>query len=91
MSTGQEEGEPYVPFVARRGRRPAKGPTKAQKLVLNAVRVIGGQGGQASAIAVADKLGVSRQVVTRHLLELERKGLIADIPKVMRSGFWRVT
>jgi Mn-dependent DtxR family transcriptional regulator len=68
-----------------------KRPPPGQRAVLSAVRQLGANGQQASAVAVAEKLGISRQVATRQLEALERKGLLADVPKVVRSGHWALT
>lgn len=44
-----------------------------------------------SAVAIADRLGVSRTGVRSQLKALEKKGLIRDVPKEVRSGKWRLT
>lgn len=74
-----------------RGHRlPAK-PSPGQESVLAAVRELTAAGAQVSAQAVADRLGISRQQAARQLSLLERKGFVADIPKVVRSGNWALT
>ncbi len=73
-------------------RKRVPGPATArQEDYLEAIRALAAEGAQTSAQAVADRLGVARQVATRRLLELERKGLIRDKPKLVRSGHWVVT
>lgn len=71
-------------------RLPAK-PSPGQESVLAAVRELAAAGAQVSAQAVADRLGISRQQATRQLALLERKGFVADVPKVVRSGHWALT
>ncbi len=72
-------------------RRPTPGATPAQTDVLEAVRALAAEGVQVSAVAVAERLGVTRQVATKHLLALERKGRVRDVPRIVRSGRWEVT
>ena len=68
---------------------PAPSPRQAD--VIDAVRALTEEGLQASAIAIAERLGISRQLATRQLAALERKGFLADVPKVVRSGNWALT
>lgn len=68
-------------------RLPAE-PSPRQADVLAAVRELTAAGEQASTIAIARRLGISRQQTARQLELLERKGLLADVPKVVRSGTW---
>jgi DNA-binding IclR family transcriptional regulator len=72
-------------------RRAAKGATPAEQAALEAVRALVAAGEQPSSYAVAERLGIARQVAHRHLLALERKGLVRDVPKTVRSGLWSVT
>jgi DNA-binding IclR family transcriptional regulator len=72
-------------------RRAAAGASPRQEDVLAVVRELAAAGEQPSSYAVAEKLGVARQVAHRHLLALERKGLVRDVPKTVRSGRWSVT
>jgi DNA-binding IclR family transcriptional regulator len=72
-------------------RRAAVGATPAEQAALEAVRAITAAGEQPSSYAVAERLGIARQVAHRHLLALERKGLVRDVPKTVRSGLWSVT
>lgn len=74
-----------------RGRRLPVEPSPGQEDVLAAVRALTEAGEAASAIAVAERLGFSRQHVSRQLALLERKGLLVDKPKVVRSGHWALT
>lgn len=71
-------------------RRPTPA-TVRQEEVLSAVRALIAAGERASAYSVGERLGCSRQVANRHLLALERKGLLADVPKVVRGGHWTPT
>ena len=66
-------------------------PSPGQEHVLAAVRDLLAAGETASAIAVAARLGMTRQHVSRQLAALERKGFLADVPKVVRSGHWALT
>lgn len=75
------------PALAARARE----ATDRQGEVLDAVRALIAQGERASAYAVAARLGIARQVAHRHLLALERKGLLADVPRVVRGGHWAPT
>lgn len=72
-------------------RRATVGATPAEQATLAAVRELTAAGEQPSSYAVAEHLGVARQVAHRRLLALERKGLVRDVPKVVRSGLWSVT
>lgn len=71
-------------------RLPEK-PSPGQEAVLAAVRELAAAGARVSAITVAERLGISRQQAARQLSLLERKGFVADIPKVVRSGNWALT
>ena len=62
-----------------------------QAAVLEAVRELAAAGERASDLTVARKLGVSRQVAAKQLRALEKKGLVRDRPRVVRSGQWEVT
>lgn len=66
-------------------------PSPGQEPVLAAVRDLIAAGEAASATAIAERLGMSRQHVSRQLARLERKGFLADVPKVVRSGHWTLT
>jgi Mn-dependent DtxR family transcriptional regulator len=44
-----------------------------------------------SAVAISERLGVSRTGVRPQLRALEKKGLIRDVPKEVRSGKWKLT
>lgn len=74
-----------------RGRRLPAEPSPRQEDVLAAVRALTEAGEAASAIAVGERLGISRQHASRQLAALERKGFLADVPKVVRSGHWALT
>jgi DNA-binding IclR family transcriptional regulator len=74
-----------------RGRRLPAAPSPGQEDVLAAVRALTEAGEAASASAVAERLGLSRQHVSRQLALLERKGFLADVPKVVRSVHWALT
>lgn len=71
--------------------RKAPKPSPGQADVLAAVRALTAAGEAASAIAVAARLGMTRQHVSRQLAALERKGFLRDVPKVVRSGHWTLT
>lgn len=72
-------------------RRLPEKPSPRQEDVLEAVRELTAAGVAASAVAIGDRLGIPRQVASRHLVALERKGYLADVPKVVRSGHWALT
>lgn len=72
-------------------RRLPERPSPRQADVLEAVRKLSAAGERVSAIAVADLLGITRQLAARQLVLLERKGFVADVPKVVRSGNWALT
>jgi Mn-dependent DtxR family transcriptional regulator len=72
-------------------RRVTPNATPGQQDVLETVRALVAAGEQPSTIAVAARLGITRQVASRHLAKLEAKGLVRDVPKVVRSGLWSVT
>lgn len=74
-----------------RGRRLPAAPSPRQTDVLAAVADLTAAGVPASATAIGERLGIPRQVASRHLVLLERKGLLADVPKVVRSGHWALT
>lgn len=71
-------------------RKPPK-PAPRQHDVIDAVRALTAEGAAASASAIAARLGISRQLASRQLAALERKGFLADVPKVVRSGNWALT
>lgn len=73
-----------------RRRRPQPA-TDRQDEVLAVVRALIAEGQRASSYTVGERLGCTRQVAQRHLLALERKGLLADVPKVVRGGHWTPT
>lgn len=75
--------------VEVKSRLPAA-PSPRQEDVLSAVRELTAAGLQASATAVGERLGISRQQATRQLALLERKGFIRDVPKLVRSGNWAI-
>jgi predicted ArsR family transcriptional regulator len=75
--------------VSRRVRLPAE-PSAGQEGVLTAVRELAAAGGKVSAVAVAAKLGITRQAATRQLLLLERKGFVCDVRRKVRSGNWAI-
>lgn len=75
-------------MTRQRRERPA---TDRQDEVLAVVRALIAEGERASAYTVAERLGCARQVAHRHLLALERKGLLADVPRVVRGGHWAPT
>lgn len=62
-----------------------------QRDVLRAMRELRRLGKQVSSYAIAERLGIARQVAHRHLLALERKGLVRDEPVLVRSGHWILT
>ncbi len=66
-------------------------PAPRQQDVIAAVRELAAAGEQTSASAIAARLGISRQLASRQLAALERKGFLADVPKVVRSGNWALT
>jgi DNA-binding MarR family transcriptional regulator len=71
--------------------RPLIGLTPRQLDVLDAVRYLTRTNGvPPSAQRIGDWLNVTRQAAKLHLDELERMGLVADEPMVIRSGKWRV-
>jgi Mn-dependent DtxR family transcriptional regulator len=72
-------------------RAPPTAPSPRQADVLEAVRALTAEGLPASAVAIAARLGISRQLTMRQLAALERKGILADVPKVVRSGHWALT
>lgn len=61
--------------------------SERQRDVLEALR---GLDGPASAQAIADALGISRQAATKILARLETMGVVRDEPVMVRSGKWRV-
>jgi DNA-binding IclR family transcriptional regulator len=71
-------------------RKPPR-PSPGQEGVLAAVRQLTAEGATVSAVAVAERLGMTRQHVSRQLVALERKGFLTDVPKVVRSGHWALT
>lgn len=62
--------------------------TPRQRDVLEAMRALAGE--PASAQAIGDRLGISRQAATKHLDELERMGFASGETITVRSGRWRV-
>lgn len=75
--------------MRRRVRLPVE-PSAGQEGVLTAVRELAAAGAQVSAVAVAERLGITRQAATRQLVLLERKGFVRDVPKKVRSGNWAI-
>lgn len=55
------------------------------------MRELTAAGEATSATAIAARLGISRQLASRQLALLERKGFVRDVPKVVRSGRWALT
>lgn len=78
------------PARAARVAARVRAATVRQEEVLEAVRALTAAGEQPSSYAVAERLGIARQVAHRHLLALEQKGLVWDKPVLVRSGHWRV-
>lgn len=76
----------YCAAHAAPPRNPEPSPRQAD--VVAAVRELTAAGEPASASAIARRLGISRQLASRQLGALERKGILADVPKVVRSGTW---
>lgn len=63
----------------------------SHKAVLDTVRRLVRDGKPASAHRVARELGVSHQYAGKVLALLEKRGLVRDQPKVVRSGNWVLT
>lgn len=68
-----------------------KAATARQSEYLAAVAALTAEGGPPSAVAIAAKLGVSREGVRSQLKSLEAQGLLRDVPKEVRSGKWKLT
>ncbi len=67
------------------------GLTSRQLDVLDAVRTLTARNGvPPSSQVIGTWLGITRQAAKKHLDELEEQGLIADEPRVIRSGRWKV-
>lgn len=67
------------------------GLTPRQLDVIDAVRTLTARNGvPPSSQVIGTWLGISRQAAKKHLDELEKRGLIADEPLVIRSGRWKV-
>jgi SOS-response transcriptional repressor LexA len=80
---------PRSPF---RPKAPPRPITPRQSAILDAVRALTRETGQApSAADVGARLGISKQSALRQLRAIEVKGLVSDLPKLVSSGQWQVT
>lgn len=72
--------------------RPMRGATKRQHDFLRAVQELTAALGRApNAREVGDHMGMTRTGARLQLLDLERKGLLEDMPKIVSSGQWALT
>ena len=79
---------------ARRSKvtKPGRPPTARQRAFLGAVATLTRELGRApSATEIGDRLGISRLGARRQLQDLEAKGLLLDVPRVVSSGQWALT
>ena len=77
---------PYAP------KAPARPATDRQRDFLAAVVELTAELGHApSAADIAARLGMSRQGAEKQLHALETKGLLSDVPRMVRSGQWQLT
>lgn len=66
--------------------------TERQRAILAAVVALTKETGEKpSAIAIADRLGVTRTGIRPQLHSLEAQGLLVDVPKTVSSGKWAVS
>jgi Mn-dependent DtxR family transcriptional regulator len=80
---------PRSPFRPKAPPRPA---TARQSDFLDAIRELAKELGRApTATDIAERVGVSRQGAIDQLRNLEKKGLVQDMPKLVSSGQWQVT
>lgn len=83
MRAGKRRRSPFVPEPS------ALPPTARQDEFLAAIGALTAELGRGpSTVEVAARMGISRMGAFRQLQALERKGVIGDVPKVVRSGRW---
>jgi DNA-directed RNA polymerase subunit N (RpoN/RPB10) len=90
-----------LPVPAQRNPKAARSPflgapgkrlTPHQRAFLRTVANLTAElGGPPSAGVVGEHVGLTRHGARRMLVSLEEHGLIADVPKVVRSGQWALT
>jgi predicted transcriptional regulator len=64
-------------------------PYQRELVELIATRARGGE--PPSTVELAKHFGVARQTMAETLHALERRGVLEDTPRLVRSGKWRVT
>jgi response regulator of citrate/malate metabolism len=98
IDAATKEARKALPRRKRRKRSASGAPledrpaTGRQEAFLEAIERLTAREGRApSAVEIAERLGISRQCATRQLVVLERKGLLRDVPRMVRSGQWALT
>jgi len=77
---------PYAP------KAPPRPATDRQRDFLVAVAELTRELGRSpSAADIGARLGMSRQGAEKQLHALEAKGLLSDVPRMVRSGQWQLT
>lgn len=72
--------------------RPPRPTTDAQRALLDAIGALTAKLGRGpSTVELAAFTGLTRSGVRSTMRRLERDGLVADIPKQVRSGRWGIT
>lgn len=92
----QALGAPPRRKAGKRARSPLprdpKGATERQGAFLDAVaNLTTVLGRPPNAVEIATRLGISYQGASKQLRNLESKGLVSDVPKVVSSGQWALT
>lgn len=83
MRTGKRRRSPFVPEPS------ALPPTARQDEFRAAIGALTAELGRGPSTGeIAARLGISRVGASHQLRALERKGLIGDVPKTVRSGRW---
>lgn len=67
-------------------------PTERQEAFRETIRALTAELGRGpSTVEIAARLGITHSGARQQLHALEARGLIADVPKVVRSGRWALT
>lgn len=83
MRGGKRRRSPFVPEPS------ALPPTARQDEFLAVIGALTQELGRGPSTGeIAARLGISRVGASHQLQALERKGLVGDIPKTVRSGRW---
>lgn len=86
MRSSKRRRSPFAPVPS------ALPPTSRQDEFLAAIGALTAELGRGpSTVEIAARMGITRDGCRSQLRALEKKGLIGDVPKVVRSGEWALT